>query len=298
MSDVDARAAFRTRVLLAYATIYLVWGSNFMVARIGVRDLPPMLFAAGRTFVGAVVLLGLVYHQRAQLPRGARQWGYIVLLSLLLLTFSSGLSTIALKHLPSNETALLSSTIALWMAGLGVLGRQGQPLSRLSLTGLLVGFAGAALLMWPHHALSSSHLPWQLLVLLATFSWASGTILFRNLQLPLSPIAFNASIMVFGALGMLIMGLIGGEPAQWHWEWRGVVAMLFLGVFGSAIAYTAYTWLIRHQPTDRVATFAYVNPLIATVLGWLVLGEALTPLQIAATIVIVAGVMIVTVAPR
>jgi drug/metabolite transporter (DMT)-like permease len=97
---------------------------------------------------------------------------------------------------------------------------------------------------------------------------------------------------------MLIMGLIGGEPAQWHWEWRGVVAMLFLGVFGSAIAYTAYTWLIRHQPTDRVATFAYVNPLIATVLGWLVLGEALTPLQIAATIVIVAGVMIVTVAPR
>ena len=184
--------------------------------------------------------------------------------------------------------------MALWIAGLGTLGPKGQKLSGPSLVGLLLGFVGVALLVWPDEMRITPHVGWQLLVLAAAFVWASGTIVYRNTTLQFGPIAFNAMIMLVGGVMLGVAGIATGELAEWHWQWRGMLAIVFLAVFASAITYTAFTWLMKNARTDRVATFAYVNPAIATVLGWVVLGETLTPQQMLGMLVVLGGVVLVT----
>ena len=118
--------------------------------------------------------------------------------------------------------------------------------------------------------------------------------LYRNAALPVGPIAFNAVMMSLGGTWLLLAGAATGELPRWRWQAGGLAAMAYLAVLGSALAYTAYTWLLRYSPADRVGTFAYVNPAIAAVLGWAVLGEALAPTQIAGMLVVLLGVALVT----
>jgi len=297
-SATSAEPPHGLKPLAAFGVIYLVWGSTFFAIRLGVRDLPPLLFAAGRWLLAAALLLVLAILVNDRFPRTAREWRYMVLLGLLMITFSNGLSTIAIKHIPSNEAALLSASVALWIAGLGAIGAKGHPLTVRSTIGLLLGLAGVALLVWPSPSRPSGHLGWQLLVIAGGLSWSVGTILYRDAQLAVGPMAFNSMIMLCGAGGLLLGGLAFGEQAQWHWQLRGMAAMVYLSLFGSALAYTAYSWLIRHARTDRVATFAYVNPAIATALGWALLGEALGPAQIAGMLVILLAVALVTLPSR
>jgi drug/metabolite transporter (DMT)-like permease len=289
---------FRARLYACFALVYLVWGSSFLVARIGVIDLPPLLFTSLRSLIGGFLLLGLALYRRNRLPDTPREWQQIFFFSLVLIVLSSGSATFALKHIPSNEVALLNASMALWIAGLGTLGPKGQPLSVPSLIGLLLGFAGVALLVWPEELRITPHVGWQLLVLAAAFVWASGTIIYRNTTLSIGPIAFNAMIMLVGGVVLGAAGIATGELPEWHWEWRGMLAIVFLAVFASAITYTAFTWLMKNARTDRVATFAYVNPAIATVLGWIVLGETLTPQQMLGMLVVLGGVVLVTMPSR
>ena len=289
---------FRARLYAGFAVVYLVWGSSFLAIRIGVTDLPPLLFAAGRAYIGGLVLLALALYRQEQLPRTPREWQMLFGFSLVLIVLSSGPATFALKHLPSNEVALLNASLALWIAGLGTLGPRGQPLGRISVAGLLLGFVGVALLVWPAELALTSHVGWQLLVLVAAFIWSSGTIVYRNTPLRVGPIAFNAIIMLFGGTVLLTAGTVTGELPRWHWEVRGVLALLFLGVFASAVTYTAFTWLMKNARTDHVATFAYVNPAIATLLGWIVLGETLSRQQLLGMLVVLGGVVMVTLPRR
>jgi drug/metabolite transporter (DMT)-like permease len=281
-------------MVASFAIIYVFWGSTFLATRIGVQDLPPLLFSAARSYLASILLFTVAIVNKERFPRTAREWGYMLLFSLLMITLSNGASTTAMKHIPSNEAALLTASLALWMAALGAIGPKGHDLPTRSIVGLLLGLAGVALLVWPRGAAASGHLAWQLLVLAGGFSWAVGSILYRDAHLPVGPLAFNALLMFFGATGTFVGGAALGQIPLWHWEWRGVLALVYLAVFGSAIAYTAYAWLMKNARTDRVATFAYVNPAIATVLGWVVLGETLGPLQVAGTIVILLSVALVT----
>jgi drug/metabolite transporter (DMT)-like permease len=288
----------RTRLLTCFALVYLVWGSSFLAVRVGVTDLPPLLFTALRSFIGGSLLLALALYRGNRLPASPAQWRWIVFYSLVLVVLSSGSSTFALKHLPSNEVALLNSSLALWIAWLGT--DSGWPFgpSVPSRIGLALGFAGVALLVWPAELRLTTHTGWQLLVLGAALVWASGTIIYRNMSFDFGPIAFNAMIMLCGSVILLTAGVATGELPRWHWEWRGMLAILYLGVFASAVTYTAFTWLLKNARTDRVATFAYVNPAIATLLGWLVLGEALSAQQLLGMCVILAGVVLVTLPSR
>jgi drug/metabolite transporter (DMT)-like permease len=288
----------RARLYACFALVYLVWGSSFLVARVGVTDLPPLLFAALRSLIGGSLLLVFVLHRGNRLPTTAREWQQIFLFSLVLIAFSSGSSTFALKYIASNEVALLNASMALWIAGLGTLGAKGQKLTAPSAIGLCIGFVGVALLVWPAEARLTPHIGWQLLVLAAAAVWAGGTILYRNSTLVIGTIAFNAMIMLVGGVVLGLAGVASGEVPRWHWEWRGMLAILFLAVFTSAITYTAFTWLMKNARTDHVATFAYVNPAIATVLGWLVLGETLTPQQMLGMLVVLGGVVLVTMPHR
>jgi drug/metabolite transporter (DMT)-like permease len=288
----------RIRIIAAFAAIYLVWGSTFLVIRLGVRELPPFLFAGGRFLVAGVLLAIVAGLFRERFPRGPGEWRPILLFSVLMIAFSNGVSTYALQHIPSNEAALLASSSALWIAALGALGPRGHALTARSATGLLLGFVGVALIVWPRGKTPSGHLAWQSLVLVGSFAWAAGSILYRDVSLAVGPVAFNALMMLMGGTWLLLAGLVHGELARWHWQPGGVAAMVYLAIFGSAIAFTAYSWLLKHVPADRVGTFAYVNPAIATALGWTLLGEALRPAQVTGMIVVLLGVALVTLPSR
>ena len=284
----------RLKIVAAFATIYLVWGSTFLAIRIGVRQLPPFLFGGLRFLVAGALLTAVAIALRERFPRGAREWRLLLLFSLLMITFSNGISTVALQHVASNQGALLASSSALWIAALGALGPRGHPLTLRGSLGLLCGFAGVALLLWPRGAVSLGHLGWQSLILVGSLSWAIGTILYRDVALAVGPVAFNAVMMLLGGTWLVLGGLATGELPRWEWRPGGVAAMVYLAVFGSALAYTAYSWLLKRVPADRVGTFAYVNPAVAAVLGWAVLGESLGALQLAGMLVVLLGVALVT----
>lgn len=295
-APVDPR--LRMKIIAAYAVIYLVWGSTFLAIRLGVRELPPMMFGGLRFLLAGALLCALALWWSDRFPRTSREWRYMLLFSLLMITFSNGISTIALVHIPSNEGALLSAGSALWIALLGALGPRGHELTVRGTIGLLLGLAGVALLVWPREATPSGHIGWQAVVLLSSLAWAVGTVLFRNAQLPVGPVAFNAVMMLLGGTWLLGAGLASGELPRWHWHAGGIAAMVYLAVLGSALAYTSYSWLLKHSPADRVGTFAFVNPAVAAVLGWAVLDEALAPTQVAGMLVVLLGVALVTLRAR
>jgi drug/metabolite transporter (DMT)-like permease len=282
------------KIVAAFATIYLVWGSTFLAIRIGVRELPPLLFGGLRFLLAGTLLAVVALVLREQFPRRRVEWRWMVLFSLLMITFSNGLGTIALQYVPSNEGALLAASTALWIAVLGAFGPRGHALTARGLLGVLLGCVGVLLIVWPRGAQPAGHLGWQALILLSNFSWAVGTILYRDSALAIGPIAFNAVMMLLGGTWLVLGGLATGELPRWEWRPGGLAAMIYLAVFGSALAYTSYSWLLKRVPADRVGTFAYVNPAVATVLGWAVLGEALGPLQVAGMVVVLLGVALVT----
>jgi drug/metabolite transporter (DMT)-like permease len=282
----------------SFAIVYLVWGSSFLVSHIGVHALPPLLFSAGRSLVAGLLLLAVARYRGESLPRSARDWKLMAFFALTMIVFSNGPAMHALQHLPSNEVALLNASIALWIAGLGTLGPKGQALRLRSWIGLLLGFSGVALLVWRGEFRFDAHFGWQALALAGAVVWSVGTIVYRNASLQVEPVAFNAALMLLGSAGLFVGGVVTGELPEWRWNLRGLWAMLYMAVFGSALTYTAYAWLIKNARTDRVATFAYVNPAIATVLGWVVLGEALSAPQLVGMAVILAGVALVTLPTR
>jgi drug/metabolite transporter (DMT)-like permease len=288
----------RARLYGSFAIVYLVWGSSFLAGHIGVQDLPPLLFSAGRSLIAGLLLLAVARYRREALPATRREWQRMVFFALTMIVLSNGAAMHGLQHLPSNEVALLNASIALWIAGLGTIGPRGQPLVPRSWLGLLLGFAGVALLVWRGELRFDAHLGWQLLVLAGAVSWAIGTIVYRNSTILVEPVVFNAVLMLLGAAGLFVGGLLKGELDHWQWTASGIGAMLYLAVFGSALTYTAYAWLIKNARTDRVATFAYVNPAIATLLGWIVLGESLGPAQLLGMLVVLAGVALVTLPTR
>jgi drug/metabolite transporter (DMT)-like permease len=288
----------RLKIVVAFATIYLVWGSTFLAIRIGVRQLPPLLFGGFRFLLAGTLLAAVALMLRERFPRGAREWRLLLLFSLLMITFSNGISTVALQHVASNHGALLASSSALWIAALGALGPRGHALTLRGSLGLLCGLVGVALLLWPQGPVSLGHLGWQSLILVGSLSWAVGTILYRDTALSVGPVAFNAVMMLLGGSWLVLGGLATGELPRWEWRPGGIAAMVYLAVFGSALAYTAYSWLLKRVPADRVGTFAYVNPAVAAVLGWAVLGESLGALQLAGMLVVLLGVALVTLPSR
>ena len=284
----------RLELVAAFAVIYIVWGSTFLGVRLGVRALPPFLFGGARFLLAGSLLALVAVLRRERFPAAPRDWRPILFMSVVMIALGNGMTTYALQYVPSNETALLAASSALWIAALGALGPRGHALTARGLLGLLLGFVGVALIVWPHGSLPSGRFGWQSLVLLGSLAGAVGTIIYRDAALTVGPTAFNALMMLLGGLWLLGFGVAAGETDRWQWDPGGLAALVYLALFGSAIAFSAYTWLLKRVPADRVATYAYVNPAVAAALGWAVLGEALTSLQVAGMVVVLAGVALVT----
>lgn len=285
--------SLRVRIAIAFLVLYLVWGSTYLAIRVGVHHWPPALFAALRWLIagGAFVLYARAQGQR--LPRTRREWQTLTMLGLLFIVGGNGLVVFAERDVPSNLAALIIATAALWIAVLGAVGASGERVARPAIFGLIAGFAGVALLMWPTGAASTASLRGQAVIALAAFLWATGTIVARRRQ-PTTPTLMATGLQsLIGGGALIAWALVRGEWSQVHTDATGFAALTYLTVFGS-MGFFAYNWLVHRTTPARLGTYAYVNPAIAVLLGWWLLDEALNSRQLVGMAVIVAGVAWVT----
>jgi drug/metabolite transporter (DMT)-like permease len=284
------------RLWAALATIYVVWGSTYLAIRVMVDTMPPLLSAGVRfATAGAVFWIALRMSGRGRKLRITRaQLAGAALMGLLLPFGGNGLVTVAEQEVPSGLAALIIGSVPLWVVLLRAL--HGERVPRLTYAGVAVGFAGLAVLVAPGDRPGDAALWGLLLLFLASISWASGSFYSRRLPLPDDAFASTAFQMLLGGLAMVVAGLLVGEAGEVDFaafSLDSVLAFTYLIVFGSLLAFTAYVWLLDNAPISTVATYAYVNPVIAVVLGWAILSEEITLAVAAGTAAIVASVAVV-----
>ncbi len=286
--------AHRTRVAIALAITYLVWGSSYFATKIMVTDEPPLV-AAGLRFSAAGVLLMAFAWWRSGPPVLARiELRHVLAMACLSVLFSNACHVIAMQYVQSNTAALLNATPSLWIAWLGTFGPRRKPLSGTTQVGLLVGLTGVLLVLAPKGGFHLTGLGWQLVILLGCLGWSLGTIYHRNSGAVNPPLMFVAMQMLAGGLGLLAAALVAGDSFAFHWTPRGLFAFLWLTLASSCLAYSAYAWLTVHTSPVVVGSYGYVCPAVAALIGWLALGETLTWLQITGMAVILLGVALVT----
>jgi drug/metabolite transporter (DMT)-like permease len=285
-------------VVAAFAAVYLIWGSTYLAIRFAIETLPGFLMAGVR-FTVAGALLFVWTRARGKAPPRGPEWRTVAVMGALMLLGGNGAVVWATARVPSGIVALLVATVPLWMVLLDWLHGTGpRPTARV-LTGLAIGFGGAVLLVGPD-ALGAAHLvdPVRGLAALGgSLSWAAGSIYARRAPQPASPLVATSGQMLFGGVFLLLFGLGAGEAAEVDpsgFSLLSVASLAYLILFGALVGYSAYVWLLRVTTAARVSTYAYVNPVVAVFLGWLLADEPLTPRVLIAAAVIVAGVAVIT----
>jgi drug/metabolite transporter (DMT)-like permease len=278
---------------LALATIYVVWGSTYLAIRVMVETMPPLL-SAGLRFATAGAIFWIVL----RLTGGAekvrvtgRELAGAALIGTLLCFGGNGLVTVAEQDVPSGLAALIIGSVPLWVVVMRA--GHGERVPRGTLAGVAVGFAGLALLVLPGDRPGEAPLWGVLTCLAASISWAAGSFYSRGTPLPADALVSTAWQMLLGGAGMLVVGTIVGEvgdvdPAAFSLD--SLLAFAYLIFIGSLVAFTAYVWLLRNAPISVVATYAYVNPVIAIFLGWAILSEEVTVTVVAGAAAIVLSV--------
>ena len=289
-------AAWKT--LLAFAIIYFVWGSTFLAIRVGVREVPPFLLAAMRFLVAGLVLYAWMLARGERSPSG-RQWMSAFLLAVLIFVLDYGLLFWAEQRVPSGIAAVMMATIPVFMALSEIAFLRTQRLTvRLALA-LLIGIGGVAALM--SHSLDLGGMPIDragaVALIVASMSWSVSSALTRKLPLPSSKAMSSGVQMLAGGVLLALTAAALGEFRNFR---PGAVsreawlALLYLIVAGSVIAFTAYVWLIHHESPTKVGTYAYVNPVVAVLVGYFLGGEALGARTILGTLLVLISVVVIT----
>ncbi len=287
----------RARLAAGFAAIYFVWGSTFLAIKYAVMEMPPF-FMAGTRFLAA----GLILYAWRRLRHGERpasaDWKGSALVGGLLFLGGNGSVVWASRRVPSGLIALMLAAIPLYMVLLDSLRRQGAALTGRVMLGIALGMGGLGLLMEPTDLLGAGRVdPAGAIVLLCgSFCWALGSVASRSMRWGSSLAQTAAMQMLCGGVLLFLAGTLAGEPARLDPQAitaRGIACLAYLTLLGSVVAFTAYSWLLSVTTPARVATYAYVNPLVAVLLGFTVAGEPLTARTLVATIVIVAAVALI-----
>jgi drug/metabolite transporter (DMT)-like permease len=286
----------RAKVILAFACVYVIWGSTYLAIRVGVADIPAALFAAAR-FVpgGLLMLLGLAAFRRPVKPARA-DLGVLLASAVLLLVSGNGLVILAERTVPSGPAALVVATVPLWITALEAILPGGERLAARGVAGIVLGLLGLVALTWPQLTATAGQVidPGGIgLLVIASISWAGGTLLMRRRSPALDPLSVTAWQMLLGGLVHLMLWLLFQRAEPVALSGGALRAIAYLIVFGSWIGYTAFVWLVRHVPAAKVATYAYVNPVIAVLLGWLVLQEPIDAFVVGGMLIILLAVMLV-----
>lgn len=251
-----------------------------------------------RFALAGVLMLAYAFLRGGRLPASRRDWLNLTVTGGLMLVGGNGLVTWSEQWIESNQAALIVATSALWLAWMGTWGPRGERLGGLTLLGLALGFGGVAVLVHSGLKLLAGPPSAYLGLALAPVCWAAGSVWARRAPVSCAPAMTAALQMLIAGAVLVAIGLARGELPHWSWDGKALLALLYLTLFGSCLAYGAYYWLVHQVPPATLGTYAYVNPAVAVVLGWWLLDERLNGSQVLGTAIILAGVVIVTYAAR
>jgi drug/metabolite transporter (DMT)-like permease len=291
-----------TLVLAAFAAVYVVWGSTYLAIRIGVESFPPLMLAGLRHFTVGLLLYPVLRWKTGVRPTPAH-WKTAAVTGFLLLFVGNGGVSWAEQTVPSGVTALLVATVSLWLVIVDWLRPGGhRPVPKVVL-GLVLGFAGMALLVGPAHLGGSARVDPRgaAVLVVASFAWACGSLYSKHGGMPSSALLGVAMQSFAGGVVLLFVGFLSGEFHHFHFaaiSARSWIALAYLIVFGSGIGLSAYLYILQKSTAARVATYAFVNPVVALFLGWLIAGETVSLRTVIAAVVILTAVILVITAPH
>ncbi len=291
----------RLKVVLAFGLVYVFWGSTYLA--IGIADdehLPPFVMCAIRFLIAGPIMLVACAVMGRNLRVTRQQLARLAIIGCLLLVGGNGGLAWAEQYVPTGFAALIIAITPIWFVLLEAFVFRGDRLSRRGVAGVVLGICGIAVLFWPkfeyRETLGVMQLVCSTALLFCSFSWAFGSVLSRHWRLAVDPFVATAWEMIFAGLGHVVLSLVTGQYKHAVFTHRGMMAVLYLVVFGSWVGYSAYIWLLKHVPTPKVATYAYVNPIVAVFLGWLILREPFDKFIAIGSAVIVVAVALVTTA--
>jgi drug/metabolite transporter (DMT)-like permease len=289
-------------VPLAYAAVYILWGSTFLGIRIAIETIPPLAMAAIRHSLVGLILYPILRIKTGIKPTAANWWTAAVTGVSLLCISNGGLSW-AEQRVPSGIAALLVATISLWLVILDWLRPRGTRPGPRVFVGLALGFTGMALLVGPANLGGTGRIDLMGtgVLVMASFVWACASLYSKQRVMPASPLLVVAMQSLAGAAALWVAALVSGEVRELHFaaiSGRSWMALIYLMVLGSGMGFTAYLYILKHSTASKVATYAFVNPVVALFLGWMLAGETITTRTAIAAAVILTAVLLVITAAR
>jgi drug/metabolite transporter (DMT)-like permease len=290
--------ASRPKLIAAFAAIYFIWGSTYLFIKFAIESIPPFMVGALRFWLAAIVLYAWARIRSGIKPQG-KHWRHGLVLGVFLLGIGNGCVVWSQQRVPSGITALIVAIVPLLVVLIEWLRPSGRRPSAAALLGVLIGLAGMALLIGPSAFLGAGDIdPLASLVLLVgSVSWSAATVFGKRASVPPLPLLASAIQLFGGALALTAASLVTGELARMQpadVPLRAWLSIGYLTIFGSVVAFSAYSWLLRVASPTRISTYAYVNPIVAMLLGWAVAGEEMSARVLVAAGIVLAGVMLIT----
>ena len=293
-----AAGVSRWKIIVAFGLVYVFWGSTYLGIGIAVQSIPPGVMCAARFLIAGTIMLAYCALTGRRVLFSARELGHLAAVGILLLMGGNLTLSYAERIVPTGLAALLIAVTPLWFLVLDSLLLGHHRISLRGKAGLALGIVGLFVLFWPElhsaSALGRRELWASLGLIGGSFSWALGSVLSKRWQSGMDVFSATGWQVVAAGAGNLIFAWIAGDLARVTWTTRGISAVLYLVVCGSWIGYTAYIWLLEHVPTSKVSTYAYVNPVVAVFLGWLILHERVDRFILAGSAIVVVSVVLVT----
>lgn len=286
----------------AWAAVCFFWGTTYLAIRIGLETMPPMLFAGLRFLTAGTILLCFVsrFQRGAWLPQG-REWVDLAVVGLMLLGIGTGVVVWAEQWVPSGLAALLVATSPFWVALLDRFRPEGEHTSRRAVLGMIIGFAGLVVLVAPdllQANLSGAYLLGIVALQIGCASWSAGSVYAKQHPTNVAPLVGAAIQMLVAGVALTLIGTIRGEWPLVHFNARTLGAFVYLVLFGSIVAYGSYLYALQKLPLSLISTYSYINPVIAVLLGWLLLSEPLGWRVVLGAAIILGGVALVKTAPK
>jgi len=281
------------KVVLAYIAVCILWGSTYLAIRIGVSELPPTIFAGIRFTIAGALMFGYAIFKGLSMPKNISEVFKISIVGIFLLVGGNGALVWAETRISSGVASLMVATVPLFMALIEALLPSKSKLNGKGWLGLFIGFIGVSFLVlsdWNKALIDTTGMS---LLIISALSWASGSVYSKSFTSSAATISNIAIQMLSGGICLSIIGTFLGEFSRVHFTNKGLGALLYLVVFGSMIGYSCYIYILQKWPAAKAGTYAYVNPMVAVMLGAIFLGEAISIKIILATITILGGVILV-----
>lgn len=296
----EAQRKFRAQVILAFGLVYVLWGSTYLAIGIAVKHVSPPMMGGTRFFIAGGLMLLWRKLTGSSISVAPRDLLRLTVIGVLLLCTSNVVLGWAEQMIPTGLAALFIAITPLWFLILETFSHKGEHFPPRGIAGLALGLAGVVVLLWPKLMQTGSvgrrELFGSIIVIFASMSWATGSVLSKRWHIPVDPYTASGWEMLLAGVVNLIVAGINGDFARLHWNRSAALAIFYLIIAGSWIGFTAYIWLLKNVPISKVATYAYVNPIVAVLLGCLVLHERFDLWMAAGSVVIILGVILVTAA--